>query len=248
MRRRISLTPSFTTAESWVHYQDAVLLLCLSTLIQHSWLCFCVWAVGEGSLCLYYHPASSWCLCKGKYILLCESQRLKYKTRKRSSIPCSDNNRRTYQCQKTGEKIIHSSYLRDYRQCCWKSAEKSLLLIWRQFSSWSFFFPFFLSFSSAPILPAGQRIPSPGWRVSRLRVWRHGRLHHCSECTGRAHSGGLWDDEPGFCDGGVQSWVLLLRTGAVPSAVCLVSQKPLLQRRGVRGHSAWLQVSSKGSR
>ncbi|MEQ2158635.1 hypothetical protein GOODEAATRI_014423, partial [Goodea atripinnis] len=87
-----------------------------------------------------------------------------------------------------------------------------------------------------------QRVSDPGRRVSWLGVRRHRRLHQCFECTGHTHSGGLWHNEPGFCDDGVQSCVLLPRTGAVPSALCLISQEPLLQWRGVCRHSAWLQV------
>lgn len=103
----------------------------------------------------------------------------------------------------------------------------------------------FFLFFPAPVIPADQRVPGPSGWVSALRVCWGRRLHQRFECAGHTHRGGLWDYESCVCDSGVHSCVLLPRQRTVPSALCCISQKPLLQWRHVCGHTAWLQVSWK---
>lgn len=79
-----------------------------------------------------------------------------------------------------------------------------------------------------------------------LGVCRSRGLHQRSEREGHAHGGGLRHHESRLGDGGVHSRVPLPWEGAVPSALHLVSQKPLLQRWRVCGHAARLQVSGEG--
>lgn len=96
---------------------------------------------------------------------------------------------------------------------------------------------------SAPVFPADRGLSDPCGRVPHFQLCWGQWLHQRPECPGHAHGGGLRVHESSVCDSGEHGFVLLPRTGPDPPALQCLSQKPLLQRRPLCGHSAWLQVS-----